>query len=389
MTDNGRIEAIRQELPATTYSVYLNTGSCGPLPRRTVAVLQTEAERELAAGRVDPKQREHHAALADDLRSRFARLLGARPDEIAFTRHTTDGMNIGIWGLNWQPGDALVTTAFEHQGGIVPAYLAAQRLGLTARVVDLGLGDGDMVGRLEQAITSRTRLLSISHVSWMSGARMPLAEIAEMAHRHHVLVLVDAAQSAGAIPLNVRELDVDMLAVPGQKWLCGPEGVGAFYIRRDRLGEIAPTFSGFSSLASGEHMDYAGAFQLAPGARRYEVGTVYHPSLFAMRESLRWLEEEVGWDWAFARIASLTQRAMELLSQLAGVRIMTPSRQSGLVSFVIEGKAPPDVVAGLAQRGILIRSLPFVNWLRVSAGFYNTEEDLIRLRDALAEIVST
>jgi L-cysteine/cystine lyase len=291
--------------------------------------------------------------------------------------------------MNWRPGDELITTDQEHQGGLVPAYMAGQRYRLTVRVVDVGLGDGAFLAALEEAISPRTRLISLSHVSWLSGARLPLAEIVALAHRHQILVVADGAQAAGAMPVDVRQLGVDMYAVPGQKWLCGPEGMGALYVRRGRIGELAPTFAGYRTLASGLHMDFAGAFQLAPGARRYEVGTTHGPSLQAMRESLRWLEEAVGWPWAFARIAQLAAQAAELLNQVPDVRVQTPANRAGLISFSVDGLAPQEVVSQLAERGIMIRAVPFVDWLRVSTGFFNTEEDLLRLRDALLEILST
>lgn len=388
MDDTERLSAIRRELPATMDCVYLNTGTCGPLPRRSVAAMQAALERELERGRIVFEDFMPLLAVAEDVRVRFAALLGADAEEVALTHHTTEGMNIGTWGLNWRSGDELVTTTLEHEGGLLPVYMAARRLGLVARVVDLGLGDGDVVGRLEQAMTRRTRLLSISHVSFTSGARFPLAEIVEMAHRHHVLVLVDGAQSMGAIPLDVHDLGVDLYAVPGQKWLCGPEGMGALYVRKDLWGEVLPTWTGFLSVYPGMHYDLTGEFMLSPDARRYEIGSVFRPGLHGMQASLQWLEEEVGWDWALARIAALAEEATALLAEVPGVRVLTPAQRAGLVSFVVEGREPEAVVGALAARPlpVRIRSVRFLQCLRISTGFYNTREDLVALCDALREV---
>lgn len=389
MNDAEKLTLVRQELPATTGCVYLNTGTCGPLPQRSAAAMQAALERELVHGRIDGEDLMRLLATADDVRARFAALLGADAQEIALTHHTTEGMNIGTWGLGWRPGDELVTTSLEHEGGLLPVYMAARRLGLTVRVVDVGLGEGDVAGRLEQAFTARTRLLSISHISFMSGARFPLAEIIDMAHRHHVLVLVDGAQSAGAIPLDVRGLDVDLYAVPGQKWLCGPEGMGALYVRKDLWGEVLPTWTGFLSVYPGMNYDLTGEFMLAPDARRYEVGSIFRPGLYGMQASLQWLEEEVGWGWAFSRIGALAQEAVGLLAGLPGVRILTPGTPAGLVSFTIEGQEPEAVVNGLAARQlpIRIRWVKLLRCLRISTGFYNTSEDLLALQEALGELI--
>lgn len=389
MNDAKKLTLIRQELPATTGCVYLNTGTCGPLPRRSAAAMQAALERELVHGRIDSEDLVRLLATAGDLRARFAAVLGADAEEMALTHHATEGMNIGTWGLSWRQGDELVTTSLEHEGGLLPAYMAARRLGLTVRVVDVGLGDADVVDRFEQAITPRTRLLSISHVSFMNGVQFPLAEIIAMAHRNSVLVLVDGAQSVGAIPLDVHALKADLYAVPGQKWLCGPEGMGALYVRKDLWGEVLPTWAGFLSVYPGMQYDLTGEFMLSPDARRYEVGSVFRPGLYGMQASMRWLEEEVGWEWAFSRIGALAQEATGLLAELPGVRILTPGAPAGLVSFVVEGQDPEMLVNTLAARPlpIRIRWIKFLRCLRISTGFYNTSEDLLALHDALSEVL--
>ena len=389
MTDSSKLAAIRQELPAVTDCVYLNTGTCGPLPRRAADAICRETGHELNHGRIDFDDFVRVFEAVGQVRQSLARLLGADADEIALTHHTTDGMNIGTWGLDWRPGDELITTTLEHEGGLMPAYMAGRRQRLGLRVVDLGAGEGDVVGQLEAAITPRTRLISLSHVSYTTGARLPLAEIVDMAHRHHVLVLVDAAQSAGAIQFDAQQLGVDMVAVPGQKWLCGPEGIGALYVRRDCWSMLSPTFVGFLSLWPDMKMDRTGQFLLSPDARRYEIGSRFRPGVFAMLESLRWLEDpaEVGWEWAFRRIEHLAHVAAGLLDDLPGVRLVTPANRAGLISFAVDGPGPDQLVAALAERRIRVRAIHPLDCLRASTGFYNTEEDLTALRDALAQVM--
>lgn len=383
MNNTDKIAAIRQELPATLTGVYLNTGSCGPVSRAVGETMRAAAENELANGRIDPSLWPEYNAQLASLRGDFARLLGADADEIALTHHTTDGMNIGIWGLDWRPGDELVTTNNEHEGGLIPAYNVARRLGVVVKVVDIGLGDGDVVGLLRAAMTPRTRLISLSHVSWMSGARLPLEEIVALAHQQGALVLVDGAQSVGAIPLDVHALGADLYTATGQKWLCGPEGVGALYVSRTAQAQVQPTYAGYSSVYPDMDYDYLGNFKLAAGASRYEVGTTSRPANLAMRAGLRWLEEEVTWPWAHQRIAALADLASEMLSDLPGVTVLTPPSRAGLISFTIEGQSAEAVVARVAARGVWIRWLPKRGWLRVSTGFFNTEEDLNVLCDAL------
>ncbi len=382
-------EQIRQEFPVLEQSAYLNTGTEGPLPRRTAQVIAEWTEHQLHEGRSSFKvYREKCLLLLDDLRERFGRLLGAGPDEIAMTHHTTEGMNIAAWGLNWRPGDEIVTTTLEHEGGLLPAYAVARRFGLTIRVVDLGLGEGDCVSKIAAALSPRTRLVVISHVSYVTGAVLPVAEIAGAAHRVGALVAVDGAQSAGAIPVDVHALGVDFYAVPGQKWLCGPEGIGALYVRRERIAELAPTFVGFTSLQDFNSRDLSGYFIPAPGARRFEVGTLFWPALFGMREGLRWLEEDVGLDTVFARGQAITQRFREMLIALPGTTIHSPAAHAGLTTFSVDGLDAAEVPDSLAERGVIIRPVHDPAWLRTSTGFFNNDDDLARLRDGLLALLA-
>ena len=383
-----RLAMIRQELPATERMAYLNTGSVGPLPRRTAQAIAAEAERQLRDGRANFKRYvEDYFPLLNTLRNQFARLLGAGEGEIALTHHTTEGMNIAVWGLTWRPGDEIVTTTAEHEGGFLPVYAAVRRFGLNLRVVDIGNGDDvsvdEAVRRIVTALSPRTRLVAVSHVVWKTGIALPLAEIAVAAHHVGAWLAVDGAQSVGAIPVNVRELGVDSYTVSGQKWLCGPEGTGALYVRRERVSELSPTFMGYSSLNTYPAADHSGYFVPAPGAHRYEVGTVYWPALFGLNEGLRWLEEEVGYDWAFAQGRTMTERCREMLAETPGVTLHTPSNDSGLTTFSVADLEPMAVSNALGDMGIVIRSLHDPERLRISTAFFNNDDDLMRLREGL------
>src|SRR5262249_4863702 len=157
------------------------------------------------------------------------------------------------------------------------------------------------------------------------------------AHRVGAFFAVDGAQAAGVIPFDVHELGVDAYAVPGQKWLCGPEGVGALYVRRDRLGELSPTYVGHFATRDFDSMDLTGDYLPGSGATRYEGGTVYWPVLCGMHESLRWLDQDVGWDWIYARTATITRQCRELLAGLPGVRVTSPDHHVGLTTFTVDG----------------------------------------------------
>lgn len=390
-TDAEKIALIRAAMPVTQTKTYLNTGTCGPLSTLMVETLNRENSLELAEGRADKKGFEALHTAAADLRAAIARLVNATPAEIALTSHTTNGMNIVAHGFNWLPGDEIVTTTLEHQGGLLPVYVLRQRYGVAVRMVELSAADPaeEIVAKLEAAITPRTRLLVFSHVAWNTGQRLPLARIAAMGHRYRIPSLVDAAQSAGAVALDLPASGVDFYAMPGQKWLCGPEGLGALYVRKSSLSLLNPTFIGYASLTSGADYDFTGYFMPAPDARRFEVGSVNRPSLKAMLANMLWLEETVGWSWIYDRIATLAEYARAALAMLPGVTVITPpGPQAGLISFNLAGYDPARVALHLAQKGIIIRFLPYPYVLRASTGFYNTPADIDRLVAELKTILA-
>jgi L-cysteine/cystine lyase len=312
--------------------------------------------------------------------------LNAGQDEMALTHHTTEGMNIAVWGLRWQAGDEIVTTTAEHEGGFMPVYAATQRFGLRLRVVDIGSGGGDdLAERIIAAITPRTRLIVTSHVMWKTGAILPLAPVAEAAHRVGAWVAIDGAQSAGAIPVDVQAAGVDFYAVPGQKWLCGPEGTGALYVRRDCLSELAPTFAGYLTLNHEVPVaaDPSGYFLPAHGASRFEVGTVYVPALYGLDESLRWLEETVGYTWAFEHSRAIAQHCRARLAEVPGVTVHLPADPARLTTFSKEGLDPLTAPLALYDMGIVIRAVPHSDRFRVSTAFFNNEADVARLCEGL------
>jgi L-cysteine/cystine lyase len=386
---------IREEMPAVQNMVYLNTGTCGPLPRRTIMAMQEAQQEELLHGRISP---DHYPRLAEtikEVKAVAAGILGCDSSELALSRHTTDGMNLALGGYPWKSGDEILLTNIEHPSGLLPSFLARRRFGVDVRVADIGLGGGDvgsLVAAFEERITSHTRMLVLSHIPYTTGAVLPLKEIVAMAHNYGVLVTVDGAQSFGQIPLDLRDLGVDYYACPGQKWICGPEGTGLFYARAGSLDRIEQTFVGPFGMLWGT-LDYVGAtYESAQGTGRFDVGSMNLPLLAGQMTSMRWIGEQVGLDWATKRIASLGLYAYRRLSELSGVRLVTPpERMAGLITFVVEGIDAQELSNRLYQEhNVIIRFVDtYINnprGNRLSAGFYNTEDDIDRLVEAIDAI---
>jgi L-cysteine/cystine lyase len=394
MPDPEKIVAVRQLLPATAAGIYLNAGSCGPMPSETQRAMDDAAAQELAVGRAHPDQWAEALVRMEEARSAVAATLVADPADIALTHSTTDGMNLVISSLPWAPGDRVVTTGHEHPGGLGPLWALRDRLGVEIETVDVGDGgdpDG-VVAAFERALARPARALMVSHVLWTTGAVMPVARLGDVARSAGAVCVIDGAQSAGAIPVLLDDLGVDAYAIPAQKWLLGPEGMGALWVRRGLADALTPAAAGSLAYAqtpatASRSLADAGTAEgrLHPGARRFEATGFHRPSVTGFARSLGWLSMYVGLPWAHARAGALAAAAHDRLAAIPGVRMVTPRAAMGtLVSFRIDGWPAAAAVPELGARAFaIIRDVPSIDAVRISVGFWNTDAEL----DRFAEVV--
>jgi L-cysteine/cystine lyase len=389
MPDDEKLPAIREALPATSAGIYLNTGTCGPLPRETVRAMAELEGFELRSGRADAAYWKDSSERMNEARAAVAAVLGTEPRRMALTHATTDGMNVASWSIDWQAGERVVTTSLEHAGALGPLWALRNRQGVELAIADIGTGgDHDAVlAALDRAITPNTRLVSLSHVTWATGARLPIAEIVELAHSRGAFVAVDGAQAVGAIPVSVEELGADFYAVPGQKWLLGPEGTGALYCSPAVLDRPRLTFAGYGSF---ESIDLAAEGKLWPDGRRFEIAGFHQPSVLGLARSAAWLSMYVGLNWIYERTARLAGEAAAMLAEVPGVEVLTPrDHMAGLVTFRIAGWTPTAALRELSQRTLAIaRTIPALDAMRISVGFFLTDSELRRLRDGVALVAA-
>ena len=276
LPDDEKLPAIREALPSTAAGIYLNTGTCGPLPRETARAMAELEGIELRTGRADIAYWKDSEERMNEARAAVAAVLGTEPRRIALTHATTEGMNVATRAIDWRAGDRVVTTSLEHGGALAPLWALRNRLGVDVAIADIGVGGdpAEVLAALDRAITPETRLVCLSHVSWATGARLPIAEIVALAHSRGALVAVDGAQAVGAIPVSVEDLGADFYAVPGQKWLLGPDGTGALYCAPTVLDRPRLTFAGYASF---ESLDLALEGKLHPDARRFEIAGYHQP----------------------------------------------------------------------------------------------------------------
>ena len=383
MSHFTQLHRVRQGMPTTRKQIYLNSGTFGPLPACVSQTMQKRMQTEWRNGRAGTQFFRDMADIYANARLGVARLLNADVEEIALTESTGEGLNIVGYGLNWQVGDEVITTTHEHISALGPLYQLRDRFGIIIHFADIGAhADQSVLAAISALVTKRTRLICLSHVTWTTGTRLDIHAVAQLGRECGIPVLVDGAQSAGAIPVDVKALDVDFYAIPMQKWLCGPDGTGALYVRSASLHSIASTYVGYWSVKDEESAEW----ELCTSAQRFESGGRQTAALAGQAAVLHWLEHYVGYPWIFERIAKLSTYAYQALQQVPGITLLTPEPgKSGLVTFTLDGHDSADVVKQLQEKySIQIRSIRASNALRISTGFYNTEREIDVLVRVLA-----
>ena len=361
--------------------VYLNTGSSGPPPYDVIEA--TRIADDLCSGPAYLEGTGFYARqseIRERAREAASRLIGAAPEDVALTQNTTHGMNLGAVSFDWREGDGIVSTTTEHPGCLVPLHNLRERFGIKVKLVSPPV----TVEKVETAMTPRTRLVALSHVDWTSGEVLPLREICDLARERGALTLVDGAQSVGNIPVDVPSTGADMYAFTGHKWVLGPEGLGALYVRPGL--DVRSTNVGFLSLTDPFAFDPEGDYELRKDARRFEASTG-SPALcagFAQAAEAVYERGEKG----FEGIRNRADLLLDLLSENPRVTLRSPRlAQSGLVSFEVEGLAAKEVAERLLERKFVLRHIPGARpYVRASTHLFNTEEEIESLARAVEDL---
>jgi L-cysteine/cystine lyase len=380
--------AVRAQFPIADRCVYLNTGWSAPSPRGVVDAVQHRLEREAYDGPTAPDVRNEKALLVGRVKEAVGALIGAEPDDLALIYTTTEAMNTAVRGIGLEPGDEVLVCNMEHNAIMVPAYVARMRDGVGVNVARFRFDEdaSQLLDGLEAAMTPRTKLLLLSHVSWNRGTRLPMREICAMAHARGALIAVDAAQSAGQIAFDVLDLDCDMLALPGHKWLLGPDGAAFLYIRRDLIERVQPL-----AVVHGanRHYDFEGNFDYANDTmHKFELTTHSGPVLAGLEASLA-LIASIGMAAIEARCLALASRFIDGIMPLDSVRLTTPlhpSVRSGIVTFELRDLNPSETCAALWQLDRISGRVCNDRRVRLCFHIFNDESDVDRAVRAVAQI---
>ena len=377
----------RAEIPAATGSAYFQTGGIGPSPN---AVMTTVAERLdfQNRGPADPRYATDMARIEPDLRAQLGRVFGAGADEVALTHSTSEGISIVAWSLNWQPGDEVIISNVEHPANVIPWYVLRDRFGTVIREIDLSAGTS-LIDEINAQLSSRTRMVSISHVSRNNGRTIPTDESAELGRllrsrgvRYHL----DGAQGPGCVPTDFRALGCDCYSTCGHKWLLGPKGTGALFVRREVLDDVRLSWAGSHSHAT---MDYEGNYTLLPSAARYEFGTRALADFAGFASAVEWMER-IGLERICDRIQSLVGHAIDGVDATDGLSASSPrTRPDRSGVFVLQLPADcdaTDLYNDLRDNaGILASPVKQPRDFRLSIHFFNTRDEIDAAVAAISE----
>jgi cysteine desulfurase/selenocysteine lyase len=396
--------ALRKDFPILDQQVhgkplvYFDNAATAQKPRAVIDALVHYYERDNANVHRGIHELSNRATNGfEAARVRSAKFIHARsPDEIIFTRGTTEGINLvaSAWGANnLKPGDVILLTELEHHSNLVPWQMVAQRTGAKIAYVPVTGDEGTLdLSRLDSLLTSQVKLFSMVHISNSMGTVNPVADLCARARKRGIVTVVDGAQSAGHLPVDVQAIGCDFFAFSGHK-ICGPTGVGVLYGRQEVL-EAVPPYQGGGEMILTVGYDKT-EFKHAP--HRFEAGTPDISGPIGLHAAMDYLDA-IGRENIWKHDQELAEYASEKLLALNNIRVFGPKNgRAGLVSFLLKDVHAHDVVtladqAGVALRGghhctqPLMHKLGVESTARASFYFYNTRAEVDRFIEVVREI---
>ncbi len=362
-------DSYRKEFPVTQKYVYLDHAGVSPLSLRVKGAIEQFLFESAEGGAFHyPKW----AQQTVDIRRSCARLINASSDEIAFVKNTSHGLSIVAEGLDWRPGDNVLVYEKEFPSNRYP-WLHLRRRGVEVKVIPRRAGRL-LPEDIEKLADSRTRLLAVSSVQFSNGFRIDLKRAGEICRSKGMLLCVDAIQSLGIIPMDVKAFNVDFLAADAHKWLLGPEGIGVFFCRQELAGRLEPTLIGWKCVENELDFDHP-ELRLKKNAQKFEEGSLNLMGIFGLGAAIALLFE--------AGIGPIEKRVLDLgdliiqEAEKRGHAVLTPKqRQERGGNVTISGSFDPDTIRdALRKKGIMVNVRG--GGLRVSPHFYNTEAEIM------------
>jgi cysteine desulfurase/selenocysteine lyase len=377
-------DQLRQDFPITKKTIYMNNGAIAPTPLSTIKAMTDFMLTCAEAGPDAPAIFDVIISLLDELRTRIAYLINCERDEVVLVQSTTEGLNIVSRGLDWNAGDAIVVRGgrHEHLANYLPWVALSQRKGVQLRELAMTNEDGFFdLGELEKLVKG-SRLITMSHVLYNTGAIMPLEEVGRILQENDdsVLFCVDAAQSAGTIPIDVKKIRCDFMSFPGFKWLCGPTGIGIFFCSKKAFEMLTPIIIGGES-ATLSDQNILAYFDMPT---RFQGGFRNYPGAAGLEASLRYILR-IGLERIRRKNMNVANILREEISKIPFVKIYGPDeecKRSSIVTFMPQtaAKDSSTLVRKLEESNIIFAARDIGGGkkaIRAAPHFFNSEEEAI------------
>jgi L-cysteine/cystine lyase len=372
---------VREQFPITRNNkiIYMNNGTMGPSPYYIQWVYFQKEEEVNFTGTYGGH---------DVARDRVAKFINCEEKEVALTHNVTEGINIIAQGFKMKPGEEVILTNHEHAGNAIPWYTRARRDRIVVKIAPLGKNAAETLNNIEQAITKKTRIISVPHMTCTNGQILPVREIVKLAHSKGILVLLDGAHPPGMFKVDVKDLGCDFYSSCGHKFLLGPKGTGFLYIKQENFDRVEPIMTGGGSDSGWDYKN--GLKGWNPTAHRYDYGTQSAALYYGLMASFDFVEG-IGLDNIMNRDKALATRLMEGLSQIPQVEILTPWEdfsRCALTGFRLKNMPYDKFQNWLMEKyQIRIRGVGEggLNSLRVTTHIYNTFDEVDLLLQAIKE----
>jgi selenocysteine lyase/cysteine desulfurase len=375
---------VRTQFPLTRDRAYFNTGGLGASPYPVIDAVKAKIDELESISETG-----HTDQLWSDIKTTAGNFFGCDPAEIAFMRNATEGINVVCNGLPLREGDEVITTTHEHVANSVPWLALQKRRRISVRFFEPSMRSAqENIDRVESLFSTRTRLISVPHVTTTTGQVLPVRAFSELAKSRRVWLFVDGAQAAGMFPFSLRELGCDAYAMCGHKWLLGPKETGLLFVHKGMLDVIEAKFVGAYS-DSGFDFE-KGTLAFHPSAQRYEYGTVSIPLRVGLQAALEFLSR-IGMSNVWKRDQQLSTYLYRQLSSMPSVRVLSPasdSERGAMITFQHTKVPFQDVQAHLNTYKLRTRGVSEggVNGLRISCHIYNTFEEIDRLLEGIRSV---
>ncbi|MDK2891664.1 cysteine desulfurase [Methanohalophilus sp.] len=385
------IDLIREDFPVLKDVIYFDNGATTQTPIQAVRVMEDyffkyAANHGRGAHRLARYTTEHY----ENARETVAGFLNAPVENTIFTRNTTESINIVAQGLSWEKGDHVITTLVEHHSNLLP-WMRLREQGVEMTIVEPDETGTVDPAKIEEAITDKTKLIAVTHVSNVFGSVMDVKSICKLAKEREILSVIDGAQSAGHMPVDFEKIGCDFFAAPGHKALLGPQGTGILCMKDPYL--VKPLNIGGGAVTSVT----ASGYELDNAPSRFEAGTPNIPGVIGLGRAVEYVQE-LGVENIEAHEKNLAKKAAKGLASIEGIDVYGPEDRAPVVPFNLNGMHPHDVALILDEtRRICVRSgyhcaMPGIlhmgleGTVRASFGPYNTSEEVDVFIETMEEV---